>query len=211
LDTEDGAALKSGLVNLQKHVENITRHYGLPCVVAINRFTQDTAAEIALVETGMAAQGVQVVLAEHWAKGGAGAEDLAREVVRLADAKPTMKFVYADADPLWEKMRKIATRIYGAADIAASRRIRALIDGLQQDYGHYPVCVAKTQSSFSTDANLRGAPTGHVVTIREVRLCAGAEFVVMLCDDIMTMPGLPKDPCATRIDVDDDGKVMGLF
>ena len=211
LNVEDVVALKSGLVNLQKHVQNITQHYGLPCVVAINRFTQDSAAEIALVEASMAAQGVKVVLAEHWAKGGAGAEVLAHEVVRLAEGKPTIKFVYDDADTLWEKMRKVATNIYGAADIAASRRIRALIDGLQKDYGHYPICVAKTQSSFSTDASLRGAPTGHTVTIREVRLCAGAEFIVMLCDDIMTMPGLPKNPCAELIDISDDGMVSGLF
>jgi formate--tetrahydrofolate ligase len=129
----------------------------------------------------------------------------------MAEPASTMKFVYDDADPLWEKMRKVATRIYGAADINASRRVRALIEGLQDaGYGHYPVCVAKTQSSFSTDASLRGAPTGHIVTIREVRLCAGAEFVVMLCDDIMTMPGLPKEPCTVRIDIDDEGRVTGL-
>ncbi len=211
LNVEDVSALKSGLVNLQKHVQNVTQHYGLPCVVAINRFTSDSHAEIALVEQSMAALGVKVVLAEHWAKGGVGAEALAHEVVRLADAKPTMKFVYEDGDALWEKMRKIAINIYGAADIAASRRIRALIDELQKDYGHYPICVAKTQSSFSTDATLKGAPTGHTVTIREVRLCAGAEFIVMLCDDIMTMPGLPKEPCATHIDISDDGIVSGLY
>ncbi|MFM9914107.1 MAG: formate--tetrahydrofolate ligase [Methylophilaceae bacterium] len=209
---ENLVALKAGLVNLEKHVENITQHYHLPCVVAINRFTTDTEPEIALIEASMASRGVKVILAEHWAKGGAGAADLAHEVVRLSEAATTcMHYVYEDADPLWEKMRKIAINIYGAADIAASRRIRALIDGLQKDYGHYPVCVAKTQSSFSTDATLKGAPKGHTVTIREVRLCAGAEFIVMLCDDIMTMPGLPKDPCATRIDIDDDGVVSGLY
>ncbi len=212
LNAENLTALESGLVNLQKHVENITRHYGLPCVVAINRFSHDTPAEIALVSQRMAAQGVKVVLAEHWAKGGKGAVELAQEVVRLAEGnQQAMQFVYNDADPLWEKMRKVATRIYGAADITASRRIRAQIDALQQDYGHYPICVAKTQYSFSTDAAARGAPTGHVVTIREVRLAAGAEFVVMLCDDIMTMPGLPREPCAMRIDIDDNGRVTGLF
>ena len=212
LNNEDVQALKQGLVNLEKHVENITRHYGLPCVVAINRFNSDTSVEIALVEASMASRGVKVVLAEHWAKGGAGASDLAHEVVRLIDEHASsMQFVYQDGETLWEKMRKVATRIYGAADINASRRIRALIDQLQVDYGHYPICVAKTQSSFSTDASLRGAPKGHIVTIREVRLCAGAEFIVMLCDDIMTMPGLPKDPCATRIDIDDQGRVSGLY
>ena len=211
LSEENLAALESGLVNLQKHVENITRHYGLPCVVALNRFNQDTVAEIALLRDKMSLQGVKVILAEHWAKGGEGAEELAREVVRMAQPDSTMKFVYEDADPLWEKMRKVATSIYGAADINASRRVRALIESLQEaGYGHYPVCVAKTQSSFSTDASLRGAPKGHTVTIREVRLCAGAEFIVMLCDDIMTMPGLPKEPCTVRIDIDDDGRVIGL-
>jgi formate--tetrahydrofolate ligase len=211
LSEQNLAALESGMVNLQKHVENITQYYGLPCVVAINRFTQDTEAEIQLLRDKMAVQGVKVVLAEHWAQGGAGAEVLAREVVRMAQPDSSMKFVYEDADPLWEKMRKVATRIYGAADINASRRVRALIEGLQDaGYGHYPICVAKTQSSFSTDASLRGAPKGHIVTIREVRLCAGAEFVVMLCDDIMTMPGLPKEPCTARIDIDDDGIVRGL-
>ncbi|HEY7987032.1 MAG TPA: formate--tetrahydrofolate ligase, partial [Methylophilaceae bacterium] len=211
LPGENLAALEAGLVNLQKHVENIIQHYGLPCVVALNRFNQDTEAEIKLLSDKMSLQGVKVILAEHWARGGEGAKELAQEVVRMAEPASTMKFVYEDTDPLWEKMRKVATKIYGAADINASRRVRALIEGLQEaGYGHYPVCVAKTQSSFSTDASLRGAPTGHIVTIREVRLCAGAEFIVMLCDDIMTMPGLPKEPCTVRIDIDDDGRVTGL-
>ncbi|ROH84136.1 formate--tetrahydrofolate ligase [Pseudomethylobacillus aquaticus] len=206
-------ALLAGIANLQRHVHNLQQTFGLPCVVAINRFTQDTDAELALLAEQMAALGVRVVLAEHWAKGGAGAAALAEEVVRLTEAAPTpLRFAYEDADTLWEKMHKLATRIYGAADIFAARRIREQIDKLQQDgYGHYPVCVAKTQYSFSTDAALRGAPSGHRVTIREVRLCAGAEFIVMVCDDIMTMPGLPKVPCATRIDIDAAGHVVGLF
>jgi formate--tetrahydrofolate ligase len=210
---ENLAALEAGLVNLERHVDNITVHYGLPCVVSINRFTHDTAAEIALVQARMTARGVRVVLAEHWSRGSAGAEELAHEVVRLSGEESYgVKFVYEDADPLWEKMRKIATRIYGAADIAAARRVRAQIEDLQaRGYGHYPVCVAKTQYSFSTDAAWRGAPDGHIVTIREVRLAAGAEFVVMICDDIMTMPGLPKDPCAVKIDIDLQGRVVGLF
>jgi formate--tetrahydrofolate ligase len=209
---ENLAALASGLINLEKHVDNVTRHYGLPCVVAINRFSHDTEAEIALLQTQMAQRGIRVILADHWAHGGAGAEALAHEVVRLAESDgEAMQFVYQDEDPLWEKMRKLAIRIYGAADIAAARRIRAQIDDLQQrGYGHLPVCVAKTQYSFSTDASLRGAPQGHVVTIREVRLAAGAEFVVMICDDIMTMPGLPKEPCAARIGVDAQGHIIGL-
>ena len=214
LQGENCAAVEAGLANLQKHVDNVRRHYGLPCVVALNRFDGDSEAEIALVAERMAAQGVQAVVAEHWARGGVGAEELAHAVLRLLETDaPAMRYVYDDTDPLWEKMRKLATRIYGAADIGASRRIRQLIDNLQASgYGHYPVCVAKTQYSFSTDASLRGPPPpGHIVTIREVRLAAGAQFVVMICDDIMTMPGLPKSPCAMRIDIDDQGRISGLF
>jgi formate--tetrahydrofolate ligase len=213
LKHENLDALKAGLVNLQQHIQNVTQHYGLPCVVAINRFACDTSDEIALVSQQIAQLEVKVVLAEHWEKGSAGAESLAHEVVRLAEnPSSTMHFVYEDSDPLWEKMRKLATRIYGAADINAARRIKTQIEKLQAEgYGHYPICVAKTQYSFSTDASLRGAPKDHIVTIREVRLCAGAEFIVMVCDDIMTMPGLPKEPCAHRIDIDEMGNVVGLF
>ena len=210
---ENLVALQAGLANLERHVKNITQHYQLPCVVAINRFSQDTETELALVRVHIEKLGVKVVLAEHWAQGGAGAEALAHEVVRLADnASEQMRYVYDDADTLWDKMRKLATRIYGAEDIAAPRRVKVIIDKLQSDgYGHYPICVAKTQYSFSTDATRRGAPVDHIVTIRAVRLCAGAEFIVMICDDIMTMPGLPSEPCATRIDIDEHGKVTGLF
>ncbi len=213
LAQENITALEAGLVNLEKHVENITQHYQLPCVVAINRFTHDTAAEMETVRQHMQSLGVKVVVAEHWAKGGAGAEELAHEVVKLAEhPSKTMQFVYEDSDPLWEKMRKLATKIYGATDISAARRVKAIVDKLQTEgYGHYPICVAKTQYSFTTDASRRGAPKDHVVIIRSVRLSAGAEFIVMICDDIMTMPGLPKEPCATRIDIDDDGRVVGLF
>ncbi len=213
LNQENLHALAAGLVNLEKHVSNVTQHYALPCVVAINRFASDTLAEIDLIRSHLAKLGVQVVLAEHWAKGGAGAEALAQAVVALAE-KPVanMQYVYQDSDPLWEKMRKLASKIYGAADISAPRRILAQIEQWQnQGYGHYPICVAKTQYSFTTDASLRGAPQGHTVSIREVRLSAGAEFIVMICDDIMTMPGLPKQPCATRIDIDAKGRVIGLF
>lgn len=213
INQENLSALKAGLVNLEKHIQNVTQHYGLAAVVAINRFNQDTEAEITLVKDTMAKQGVNVVLAEHWAKGGAGAAELAHEVVKLAENKASsVKFVYDDADSLWEKMRKLATKVYGAADIHAPRRVKVLIEQLEADgYGHYPICVAKTQYSFSTDAAVRGAPSGHIVTIRAVRLSAGAEFIVMICDDIMTMPGLPKEPCAVRIDIDETGKVVGLF
>ncbi len=213
LKTENLAALEKGLANLERHVHNVREHYGQPCVVAINHFVQDTEAEIKLVQIGIAKQGVKVVLAQHWARGGAGAEELARAVVELTQAgKPAFKLLYEDSLSLWEKMRTVATKIYGAADINADAKVRVQIQKLQDDgYGHYPVCVAKTQSSFSADPTLRGAPSGHVVNVREVRLSAGAEFVVMICGDIMTMPGLPKVPAAEKIDLDESGKVVGLF
>ena len=212
LNTENLAALEKGLVNLERHVHNVSQHYGIPCVVSINRFTADTDAEIELVRSRVKALGAKVVLAEHWAKGGAGAEALAHEVVRLAESRGKFSFVYENEDTLWDKMTKVATKIYGAAGISAPSKVRQQIDKLQADgYGHYPVCVAKTQSSFTTDASVRGAPSGHTVAVREVRLAAGAEFVVMICGDIMTMPGLPKVPSAERIDLDDNGKVVGLF
>ena len=155
--------------------------------------------------------GAGYVMATHWGDGGKGAAELARAVVALCDNPSRPTFVYEDADPLWEKMRKIAQKVYRAADISADAKVRAQIKKLQDDgYGHYPVCVAKTQYSFSADAGLRAAPSGHVVNVREVRLAAGAEFVVMICGDIMTMPGLPKVPSAEKIDLV-DGKVVGLF
>ena len=208
---ENLAALEKGLVNLQRHVENVTKVYGIPCVVSINRFTFDTEAEIRLVSEKMQKLGVNVVLANHWAEGGKGAAELAHKVVELCDkpAKPT--FVYEDADPLWEKISKIAKKVYRASEVTADAKVRAQIKRLQEEgYGHYPVCVAKTQYSFSTDAALRAAPENHVINIREVRLNAGAEFVVMVCGDIMTMPGLPKVPSANKIDLV-NGKVVGLF
>jgi formate--tetrahydrofolate ligase len=154
-----------------------------------------------------------MVVARHWADGSRGAEELARQVVKIVEVGTAhMTYVYEDGDTLWDKMKAIATKVYGAADISADAAIRARIQKLQDDgYGHYPVCVAKTQYSFSTDPKLRAAPSGHIVNIREVRLAAGAEFVVMICGDIMTMPGLPREPSSIRIDVDDDGKISGLF
>ena len=208
----DLGALERGVANLERHVNNIRNHFGLGCVVAINHRSEDTDAEVALLGKKLAHHGAPVVLARHWAEGGAGATDLAHEVVRLCEVPGDFRFVYEDGDTLWEKMKAIATRIYGAADIAADAKVRARIEQLQADgYGHYPVCVAKTQYSFSTDPALRGAPSGHVVNVREVRLAAGAEFVVMICGDVMTMPGLPKLPSACRIDVADDGRISGLF
>ena len=188
------------------------QQYGLPCVVAVNRFATDTAAEFELLRERLAPLGAPVVAASHWAEGGAGAEDLARTVIELAEGGASrFRFVYDDSLTLWDKMKAIATRIYGASDIAAPPDVRARIERLQSEgYGHYPVCVAKTQYSFSTDPRVRGAPSGHIVNVREVRLAAGAEFVVMLCGDIMTMPGLPASPAAERIDIDDSGHIVGL-
>ncbi len=213
LATPNLTALEKGLPNLERHVENIRHRYGLPCVVALNHFTADTEPELALLRRHMDRQGVPVVIARHWSEGSGGAEELAHAVVKLAESGTAhMRYVYQDEDSLWEKMKAIATKVYGAADISADTAVRTKITKLQQDgYGHYPVCVAKTQYSFSTDPKLRGAPSGHMVNIREVRLAAGAEFVVMICGDIMTMPGLPKEPASARIDIDDDGKISGLF
>jgi len=212
INTENLAALEKGIANLERHVHNVTKNYGMPCVVSINHFIHDTEAEHALLRDKLSVLGVPVVLARHWADGGKGAADVAREVVKLCEAPNNFSFVYEDSDPLWEKMKKITSKIYGAADITADNKIRNQIKKLQEDgYGHYPICVAKTQYSFSTDAQLRGAPSGHVLNIREVRLAAGAEFIVMVCGDVMTMPGLPKVPSAEVIDLDDSGKVVGLF
>ena len=213
LNKENLAALEKGVANLERHVNNVRNHYGLPCVVSINRFTFDTDAEIELLKKKMAHHEAPVVLATHWADGGAGAAEVARTVVDLIEKVPSdFKFVYEDALPLWDKIKTVATKIYGAADVTADAKVRAQIKKLQEDgYGQYPVCVAKTQYSFSTDPQLRGAPSGHMINIREVRLAAGAEFIVMVCGDVMTMPGLPKVPSAEKIDLTDDGKVIGLF
>ena len=213
LGAENLPALERGLVNLQRHVQNVREHFGLPCIVAINRFTAATQAEIALLRSLIEPLGVRVELADHWAAGGAGAVDLARAVVETIEAGENgFHFAYDDTLPLWNKMQAIATKIYGAADITADTAVLAQIARLQeQGYGNYPVCVAKTQYSFSTDIKLRGAPSGHIVNVREVRLAAGAEFVVMICGDIMTMPGLPRVPAAEKIDLGEDGRIVGLF
>ena len=212
LGTENLPALQKGMVNLERHLKNIRTHYGLPCVVAINHRTEDTAAEVALLEKTCAQYGVQVVVAKHWAQGGAGAVELAHAVVALCDEPNQFQFVYSEEASLWEKAQTIAQKIYGAQGISADAKIRTQIDNLQaQGYGHFPVCIAKTQYSFSTDPKQLGAPEGHTMNIREVRLAAGAEFIVMVCGDVMTMPGLPKIPSAHAIDVDDQGNIVGLF
>ncbi|MGC1459411.1 MAG: formate--tetrahydrofolate ligase [Steroidobacteraceae bacterium] len=209
---ENVAALEKGIVNLERHIDNVRNNYGLPCLVAINHRSEDTDAEIKVLIERAGSRGAKVILARHYAEGGKGAIEVAEEVVKMADQPSTFKFVYEESEPLWQKMKTIATRIYGASDIAADAKVRNQIKQLQDNgYGNYPVCVAKTQYSFSTDPKLRGAPSGHIVTIREVRLNAGAEFVVMICGDIMTMPGLPKVPSSNAIDVDESGKIVGLF
>ena len=211
LGREDLGALERGLPNIQRHLHNLREVFGLPCVVALNHFSTDTEAEHAWLRERLGAMGAPVVTARHWAQGGAGAVDLAREVVKACEMKSTLRFAYANADTLWDKARKLATSTYGAADINASNAVRKQIAALQDaGYGHLPVCIAKTQYSFSTDATLRGAPSGHIVDIREVRLAAGAEFVVMVCGDVMTMPGLPKVPAAEHIDIDSEGRIVGL-
>jgi formate--tetrahydrofolate ligase len=205
-------ALRRGLVNLERHVDNVRERFGMPCIVALNHRTHDTDAEIALLTESARAHGAQVVVARHWAEGGRGAAELARAVVQLCGQPNHFRFVYEDDDTLWDKVYRIATRIYGAAEVKADAKVRARIDALQQQgYGRFPVCIAKTQYSFSTDARSRGAPTGHVLDIREVRLAAGAGFIVMVCGDVMTMPGLPKVPAANSIDVDSTGRISGLF
>jgi formate--tetrahydrofolate ligase len=213
LNQENLTALTRGIANLERHVNNVHEHYGLPCVVSMNHFSFDTPAELDLLQSKLAHLQVPVLSARHWAEGGAGAQAVAQAVVALADKKHEgFRFVYEDDLPLWEKMKAVATKIYGASDVTADAKVRAEIERLQgAGYGHYPVCVAKTQYSFSTDPSQRGAPSGHVVNVREVRLAAGAEFVVMVCGDIMTMPGLPKIPSSEHIDIDTLGKVVGLF
>ncbi len=213
LDVENLDALEAGLANLERHVDNVRDHYGLPCVVSINQFARDTAAETELLKRKMRARDTPVVVARHWAEGARGAAELARTVIAMIDSeKADFRFVYPDEAGLWEKMTMVAGKIYGAREVHADARVRARIQRLEeQGYGRYPICVAKTQYSFSTNPRLRGAPSGHVIDVREVRLSAGAEFVVMVCGDVMTMPGLPRTPSAESIDLDADGRVVGLF
>jgi formate--tetrahydrofolate ligase len=212
LKSENLAALDKGVVNLERHIDNVRNRYGLPCAVAINRRAEDSEHEIQLLIDRIAPHGVRVIPCSHFAEGGRGAVELAREVVRLCDTPNGFRYVYADDASLWDKMKAIATQVYHATDITADTKVRAHIRQLQESgYGHYPVCVAKTQYSFSTDPKLRGAPAHHVVNIREVRLAAGAEFVIMICGEIMTMPGLPRVPAANSIDIDPDGRITGLF
>ena len=213
LNKEGCEYLEKGLVNLERHVNNLKNHYGLPVVVGINGFTFDTENERKILQEKSDQLQVPIVSSTHWADGGKGAKELAETVVKVIDeAENNFKFLYDDKMDLWSKMETIAKKIYGASGISAPSSVKKQIDELQKNgYGKYPVCVAKTQYSFSTDPLLRGAPSGHEISIREVRLAAGAEFVVMVCGDIMTMPGLPKVPAAEKIDLDSDGNIVGLF
>ena len=213
LNKESTDYLSKGISNLERHVNNLKNHYGLPVVVGINGFTFDTDKEKDLLKMKSSELDVPIVSSTHWADGGKGAEELARKVVETIDtAENNFKYLYNDDMKLWDKMETIAKKIYGASSITAPANVRKQIEDLQENgYGNFPVCVAKTQYSFSTDPTLRGAPSNHEIPIREVRLSAGAEFIVMVCGDIMTMPGLPKVPAAERIDIDDDGNIIGLF
>jgi len=210
ITTENLVALEAGIVNLERHVRNIASVYNLPLVVAINHFTSDTKAEIDLLRNRVEALGIKIVLATHWADGGIGAADLAHSVVELCEKPNQMKFVYEDAQSLWEKVAAVATRIYGAKQVTADVKIiNQLKEYEASGHAHFPVCIAKTQYSFSTDASVRGAPSNHTINVRDVKISAGAEFIVVLCGDVTTMPGLPKNPAAERIDYV-DGKVVGL-
>ncbi|HVN98930.1 MAG TPA: formate--tetrahydrofolate ligase [Steroidobacteraceae bacterium] len=212
LPRENVEAMKKGIANIERHIDNMRNRFGLPCVVSINHRAEDTAAEIQQLIERAGQLGVKVISGKHFAEGGAGAVEVAHEVVRLCEQSNQFRFLYEDDVPLWDKMKRIAQQVYGASDISADAKVRTTIKTLQEaGYGHYPVCVAKTQYSFSTDPKLRGAPSGHVVNIREVRLAAGAEFIVMICGDIMTMPGLPVTPAANNIDLDANGNVVGMF
>jgi formate--tetrahydrofolate ligase len=213
LSQEDLPRLAAGIASLERHIENVSQVYGLPCVVALNHFVHDTEAEVAMVRERVAATGVTMVLARHWAEGGAGAEELARAVVAQStgpDPKPA--YLYPDEASLWDKAETVARRVYRAKGLAAGSKVRAQLQKLQdQGYGHLPVCIAKTQYGFSTDPAALGAPTGHVISVREVRLSAGAGFVVAICGEIMTMPGLPRVPMAEGIRIDGQGRIEGLF
>jgi len=212
LGKENLAALEKGFANLARHVENV-RRFGVPPVVAINRFNADTAAEHDLIRQKCAELHVEAILCTHWADGSKGAEKLARAVLKLAEtARPNFRYLYPDELPLWDKVRTIAQSLYGAQGIIADQRVRDQFREYQNGgFGHYPVCIAKTQYSFSTDPQLKGAPANHVVPVREIRIAGGAEFLIAICGEIMTMPGLPREPAAHRIRINERGQVEGLF
>jgi formate--tetrahydrofolate ligase len=212
VNKEDLKALKAGLANMDRHVKNIRENYGLPVVVALNRFGVDTQAEFDLIKKHLGEQGVEALVCEHFAKGSKGAIDLAKSMVKIVDEKPgSLKFVYENKDKLWDKIGKVAKKIYHASEVVADTAVRKKIEKFQEDgFGDMPICIAKTQYSFSTDPQLRGAPEGHVFNVRDVYLNAGAGFMVVLSGEIMTMPGLPRVPASDGIDIDADGNIVGL-
>jgi formate--tetrahydrofolate ligase len=211
LKEENVDAVRAGCANMSRHIDNLKR-FGVPVVVAINQFVSDTPAEMQVVSEVAAQHGAKAIVASHWANGGAGTEDLAREVVAVVESgEASFAPLYPDDMPLWDKVKTIATSIYGAANISAEQAVRNRFAQLQENYGHFPVCMAKTQYSFSTDPSAKGAPEGHVIPVRELRLSAGAEFVVALCGEMMTMPGLPRVPAAEAIHINDQGEIEGLF
>ena len=212
LREENLAALEKGFANLARHLGNL-RQFGVPAVVSVNRFSNDSERELGSLKELCIKAGAEAVVADHWARGGEGAADLARAVVALADSgKAELRLLYPDEMALWDKVRTIAQRLYGASDIEADKSVRDRFAALQDEgFGHLPVCIAKTQYSFTTDPNVKGAPSDHVLTVREVRLSAGAEFVVPVCGEIMTMPGLSRTPAANNIEVTEDGRITGLF
>lgn len=212
LNQENLEALDHGFENLERHIHNVTVNYGLPAVVCINHFTFDSDAETDLLKAKCEALGVKCVVSKHWAEGGAGAQELAEEILEIVDNRePGFNYLYENKLPLWEKIETVATKIYGAKEISASAKVRDEIARLQEHYGQLPICMAKTQMSFSTDPNVKGAPSGHIVEISSVKLENGAGFIVAIAGNMMTMPGLPKVPTAERIDIDDEGVITGLF
>jgi len=211
LKEDNAEAVRAGCANMARHITNLKR-FGVPVVVAINQFISDTPAEMQVVTDVAAEHGAKAVVASHWADGGAGTEALAREVVALVDSgQASFEFLYPDDMSLWDKVETIATEIYAASGISADQAVRNRFANLQESYGEFPVCMAKTQYSFTTDQNAKGAPEGHVIPIRELRLSAGAEFVVALCGEMMTMPGLPRAPAAESIHINSKGEIDGLF
>ena len=212
LKKENLEALEKGFANLEKHIENV-RKFHVPVVVAVNRFSLDTDDEIALLKRLCGTASTECVMSDHWALGGAGAEELAESVVKTIDTKPSdFTPLYPDDMSLWDKTRTIAQEIYGAEDITGSKQVRDKFAELEKNgFGKLPICVAKTQYSFTTNPDAKGVPLGHTIPVREVRLSAGAEFVVVICGDIMTMPGLPRVPAANNIELDGEGRITGLF
>lgn len=212
LNQENLEALEKGFSNLKRHMHNIKENYGLEAVVCINHFTFDTDDETNLLQKMCSDIGVNSVLAKHWAEGSAGAQELAKEVLKIVDnTEPKIKYLYEDSLPLWDKIQTVATKIYGAKEISASEKVRSQIKKLQENYGNLPICMAKTQMSFTTNPTEIGAPSDHIVEISNVKLENGAGFIVAIAGNMMTMPGLPKVPTAEKIDIDEDGVISGLF